>query len=85
MEKVLKELQEYQLEALRKGISFDLGMYTVEEQTELSVKMSYLDSDATEIYTDTRTFCTTFSNNVDNITDRMKMGRIKKFIDNVEE
>lgn len=84
MEETLKRLQEYQLEALRKGISFNLNVYHLNENNaELSVELSYVESDVTS--TDSRTYCTTFSNDVEDITDKMRMGRIKKFINDIEK
>ena len=84
MEETLKQLQEYQLEALRKGISFNLDVYHLnEDSTELSVKLSYVEADITS--TDTRTYCTTFSNDVEDVTGNMRMGRIKKFINDIEK
>ena len=82
MEKTLKQLQEYQVEAFQKGISFDVNMYVLEERAELSVKLSYLETDGHTI--DSRSFTTTFSNEVEDNTDKMKMGRIRKFINDVE-
>jgi len=83
MENTLKQLQEYQIDALRKSISFDLNTYVLNESTEFTVKLSYAEANAT--LRDTRTFCTTFSNMVEDKSDAMKMGRIRKFINNVNK
>lgn len=83
MEKTLKELQEYQLEALHKGISYDINIYINGQQVpDITVRMSY---SVTDPVIDTRTFCATFSNEVDNKIDQMKMGRIRKFINDVDK
>ena len=81
MEDLLKELQRYQIEAFRKGISFDVIAYTYNDDPEIRVRLSYAEAD--KVTVDTRTYCTTFSDNAD--INKMKLGRIAKFINNIEK
>lgn len=82
MKDTLKQLQQYQIDALEKGISFDINAYVVSEANpDITVRMSYA---ATDPVYDTRTFCTTFSNDVDEKVCKMLMGRIRKFINDIE-
>ena len=81
MEDTLKQLQEYQLEALRKGIAYSL--YVNDEKIpDIIVKMSY---SVTDPIVDCRTFQATFSNEVDDQITKMRMGSIKKFINDIEK
>lgn len=80
MEKTLRELQEYQVNALRKGIAYDLEVFINDERVpDIQVRMFY--SVAGDIL-DNRNFKTTFSND-DKLAD-VKLERIRKFIDNIE-
>lgn len=81
MEDILRELQKYQLDAFRKGVTYDLDMSQCPDSTmSFTVKMYH--TTVSECI-DHRTFSTTFSN--DDRMANMKLGRIRKFIDNIEE
>ena len=80
MEKTLRELQEYQVTALRKGIAYDLEVFINDERVpDIQVRMFY---SVTGDYLDNRNFKTTFSND-DKLSD-IKKERIRKFIENIE-
>lgn len=81
MEDTLKTLQEYQIEALQKGIAYDINIFINGEKVpDISVKMFY---SVTEPVYDTRTFHATFSSDVDDKISKMKLGRIKNFINDI--
>ena len=83
MEDTLKQLQEYQFEALQKGISYDINLYMNGEKIpDITVRMSY---SVTDPVIESRTFCATFSNDVEDKISKMRMGCIKKFINDVNK
>ena len=83
MEDTLKQLQEYQFEALQKGISYDINLYMNGEKIpDITVHMSY---SVTDPVIESRTFCATFSNDVEDKISKMRTGRIKKFIEDVNK
>lgn len=81
MEDTLKQLQMYQVAALNKGISYDLNLYVNDQSTDITVRMSYVYTGVTE---ETKTFCATFSNAVEDKCSKMRMGRINKFINDID-
>ena len=81
MEDILKELQKYQLAALQKGVAYGLDLsQPIDSTIDITVKMYY--STVSECV-DNRTFSTTFSN--DDKMASMKLGRIRKFINDIEK
>ena len=83
MEDTLKQLQEYQIEALRKNIDFNIRLWINGiEVPEVAVNLMYSVSDPV---TETRTFTTTFSSDVEDKTVAMRMGRIRKFINDIDK
>lgn len=83
MEETLRQLQEYQLAALKKGIAYDIDIFIDGEKVpDISVKMLY---SVTQPVYDMRSFHTTFSNDVEDRVSKMKLGLIKKFIEDVNK
>ena len=81
MEDILRKLQAYQIEAFRRGVSCDLNLNIDGNQIpEIVISMYY---SVTNEVIDNRNFRTTFSND-DKIAE-MKLGRIRKFINNIEK
>jgi len=81
MKDVIKQLQEYQLDAAQKGISYDLEI-NVQDSSITSVTVKMYHSDVGEVL-DYRSFNTSIS--VDDKFRSFKLKRIEKFIKNVEE
>ena len=81
MKDVIKQLQEYQLDAAQKGISYDLEI-NVQNSNITSVTVKMYHSDVGEVL-DHRIFNTSIS--VDDKFRSFKLKRIEKFIKNVEE
>ena len=83
MKELLKELQYYQMEALDKGVAYDLDLMTDEVNSpDITVRMSYV---RTTTWMETRTFQATFTVSTDEKISKMKLGRIRKFIEDVND
>ena len=81
MKDVIKKLQEYQLDAVQKGISYDLDINIMEANvSSVEVKMYY--TVVGEVM-DNRNFRTSIS--ADDKFQSFKLKRIEKFIQNIEE
>lgn len=81
MKDIIKQLQEYQIEAVQKGISYILDVNVVDANVS-SVEVSMYHSDIGEVL-DYHNFRTSIS--ADDKFTSYKLKRIEKFIKNVEE
>lgn len=82
MKDIIKQLQEYQIDAIDKGIEYDLKT-CVDANNNLSVKVSMCYT-STASSVEMRTFNTTFSNEKSDKSNKLIMGRIKKFIKDID-
>ena len=81
MKEVIRQLQEYQLDAVQKGISYDLDINVHDmDISSVEVKMYY--TVVGEVL-DSRNFSTSIS--ADDKFRSYKLKRVEKFIQNVEE
>lgn len=82
MEDILKSLSAYQIEALRKGISFDVDLYINSNKVpSIDVKMYY---SITGDIAESHAWNTTFTQDMIAPTVKSKLERIDTFISNSE-
>ena len=81
MKEVIKQLQEYQLDAVQKGISYDLDI-NIQDASVSSAEVKMYYTVVGEVL-DNRNFRTCIS--ADDKFKSFKLKRIEKFINNIEE